>query len=161
MTAYPLESDIQNKIERAAAYIVETSARDTTSGNWITYAEDLPAEIISPDEYIRHYDAIVKTLHEYEAVADIETTPDGTVDIVMYLAYCPNYEPHGDELDEYPDGREILDALKSRAIHENAKDAPVSKTPTLAERLEEGRRRAAQHEKPINNHKISKQGEIE
>jgi len=81
---------------------------------------------------------------EYEAVADIEIEPDGAVDLVMYLAYCPNYEPWEEERDEYPEDREILDPLKSRTTSEKT-NSQESK-PTLMARLEENKQKVASQE---------------
>jgi hypothetical protein len=173
MTAYTDEKDIQSKLEKAAAFIIETSARETSSGNWITCAGEIPGEIISQGAYLRHFDEIVEILQEYEAVADIVTEPDGTVDMILYLAYCPNYEPHEAELDEYPDDREILDALKSRQTkacdtysqvgnrQENSRATAPKGRPSLSERLLENKQRASRQEKPDTTNKITKQGERE
>jgi len=126
-----IANDLRETLEKAAALIIETSVRETLSGNWITYADEIPNEIISPELYQKHINDIVMIMTEHDAVADIAVSPDGTVDMCLYLAYCPNYEHSEDEQDTKP---------------------------TLVERLEEGKRKAAQHEKPeiINNNR--KQG---
>jgi len=159
------DGDIQSKLEKAAAFIIETGARETTSGHYYIYAEEIPPEILTPEQYKQNLDGIIGILQEYEAIGDIEVMDDGTVDMIVYLEYCPNYEPDADEREEglYPDDREILDPLTTRRRPETLESAIVdtSAKPTLAERLEEGKRRAAQHEKPDNTNKITKQGERE
>ena len=100
-------------LEKAAAYILETSARETTSGNYITYANDLPADVISPELFAANIDTIAGILSEYGAVLDIEVS-DGAIDMIVGLAYCPNYEPFPEEDDEYPDDRETSDPLATR-----------------------------------------------
>jgi len=105
--------ETMDKLEKAAAYILETSARETISGHYVIYANDVPAEILTPELFATHIDAIVEILSEYGAVLDIEVI-DGAIDMVMGLAYCPNYEPFPEEVDEYPDDREIEDPLATR-----------------------------------------------
>ena len=155
------DGDMQSKLEKAAAFIVETGARETTTGHYYIYAEEIPAEILPPKQYKQNLDAMIGILQEYEAIGDIEIMDDGTVDMIVYLDYCPNYEPDADEREEglYPDDREILDPLTTRRKPEPPEPAPAKTT--LAERLEDGRRRAAQHEKSENTHKSTKQGERE
>jgi len=150
-----MTKDMKNTLENAAKYIIETSARETSTGNWITYPEDMPAGIISAELFSKHKDQIIDMMLEYEAVAEAVSGSDGCIDVIMYLDYCPNFEPHEDERDDYPDDREILDPLGSR--RESEKPEPAK--PTLAERLEEGKRRAALHEKPVNTEKTKIQGE--
>ena len=151
---------IKNQIESAARYIIETSARETSTGNWITYPEDIPASVISADLFNQHKEKIIDTMFEYEAVAEaVLGTDSACIDVIMYLAYCPNFVPDPEEMDDYPDDRDILDPLQSKREPEKTESAPARST--LSERLEEGKRRAAQHEKPENTHKLTKQGERE
>ena len=126
-----IANGISETLEKAAAFIIESSARETSSGNWITYADEIPNEIISPELYMKHINDVVEIMTEHDAVADVMVSPDGTVDMCLYLAYCPNYEPSDYEQDTKP---------------------------TLAKRLEEGKRRAAQHDKPENTNNNRKQG---
>ena len=160
MTVNLNDNDMRGKLENAAAYIVETSARETMSGNYITYPEEMPAEIIPPELYKRHIGDIVKIMRGYESVADVDVTADGTVDICLYLDYCPNYEPCVEECDEYPGDRKILDPMKLKTVLNETVAASSDKSGklSLTERIEEGKRRAAQHEKPENTQKIMKQG---
>lgn len=113
--------ELKNKLENAARYIIETSAQETTSGNYITYTGDIPEEIISPKLFSKHIQDIAGIVQEYEAVLDI-IVGDGSIDVVMGLDYCPNFEPDADERDEYPDDREILDPLKTRRTFESGKE---------------------------------------
>ena len=158
-----MTDDIKNQIENAARYIIETSARETSTGNWITYPDEIPASVISAELFSIFKRQIIGTMQEYEAVAEAYMNPDGSIDVMMYLGYCPNFEPDADERDDYPDDREILDPLTTWRRAEAHEPAPIdtSAKPTLAERLEEGKRRAAQHEKPDNTNKTTKQGERE
>jgi len=100
-------------LEKTVAYILETSARETTSGNYITYANDLPADVISPELFAANIDTIAGILSEYGAVLDIDVY-DGAIDMIVGLAYCPNYEPFPEEDDEFPDDRETSDPLATR-----------------------------------------------
>jgi len=53
------------EIENVAKYIIETGARETTSGNYIFYPEYIPVNIISVDNYKRNTERIVDILHMY------------------------------------------------------------------------------------------------
>jgi len=125
-----MTDDIKNKLEKAAEYIIETSSRETTSGNYFVYADDIPAEIIPANLYAKHLSDIVEILREYEAVAEVDVSPYDSLDIMIYLDYCPNFEPDGDERDDYPDDREILDPLTTRRVKDNYVLAAVSKEET-------------------------------
>lgn len=153
-----MTEDIKAKLEKAAEYIIETSARETTSGSYIMYPDDIPAEIIPPDLYIEHLGGIVKIMQEYEAVTDIEIHSGDALDFTVLLDYCPNFEPDADERDDYPDDREILDPLASRRVEEASLTLAEPK-PTLMERLEAGKRKAAEHHKPDNSTQKSKKRE--
>jgi len=50
-----IDNALKDKLEKVAEYIIEKSARETTSGNYITYAEEIPSELITLDEYMRHW----------------------------------------------------------------------------------------------------------
>jgi len=100
-------------LEKTAAYILETSARETTSGNYIIHANDLPAEVISPELFAANIDTLAGILSEYGAVLDIDVY-DGAIDMTVGLAYCPNYEPFPEEEEEFPDDRETSDPLATR-----------------------------------------------
>ena len=115
-------------LEKAAAHILETSARETMSGSYAMYADDIPADIISQTLFLKHIDTIAGILSEYGAVLDIDISPDDGIYMVLGLAYCPNYEPSPEEADEYPDDRQILNPLESRG--ENSLQA---ETPELSE----------------------------
>jgi len=114
------------QLEKAAAYILEKSARETLSGMYIISANDIPADILPPELFAKHIDAIVEILSEYGAVLDIAVTPDGAIDITLGLAYCPNYEPFPEEVEsgEYPDDREIEDPLATRGENILRNQAP-------------------------------------
>jgi len=154
-----MTEELKNMLENAARYIIETSARETSTGNWITYPEDMPAGVIPADLFLQHKEQIIEIMLEYDAVAEAEPGSDGSIDVIMYLGYCPNFVPDADERDEYPDDRAILDPLQSMRGPDEAESVPTR--PSLAERLEEGKRRAAEHTKPENTHKIYTQGERE
>ena len=126
-----ISKDLMETLVETAVYIIDISLREASSGNWIIYAEDIPTEIISPELYKNHINDIINIMLEHKAVADIVVSPDGTVDMCMYLAYCQSYEPFED--DHY---------IKS----------------TLADRLDEGKRRAAQNEQSENKNTNRKQG---
>ncbi len=133
------------KISKAAAYIVETSARETLYGNYITYPDSIPDDIMTESEFLKYKDRIADELYGYEAVAQVDIEDDGAIDVTMYLAYCPNYEPDRDERDEYPDDREILDALSSKIVPVPAPEKPTSpeRKPSLLEKLAQNKQKAA------------------
>ena len=141
-------ADNKDMIEKAAAYIIETGANSTESGDYIFYAEEMPEDIMPLESFRKNIVGIARAMQEYEAAADVEVTGDGEIGTVFYLDYCPNYVSYAGEAGDFLKGREILDALKSKRGPE--------KPPTLAERLNEGKRRAALHDKPENKHKLTK-----
>lgn len=108
------EKKLNTMLEKAAEYIIETSARETTTGSWITYADDIPSDILTPDLFDEHIDDIFALILNYESVSYAEINDDGYLDVVMFLAYCPNYEVMPGEEDEYPEDREILNPLEGR-----------------------------------------------
>jgi len=63
-------------LERAATYILETSVRESTTGNHVTFAESMPKGIILYELFERHMHDIADILLEYEAVAEITTKHD-------------------------------------------------------------------------------------
>jgi len=155
-----IDGELKSKLENAARYIIETSARETSSGNYITYIGDVPDDIISPTLFSKHINDIADIMQEYEAVLDIIVEPEGAIDVVMGLAYCPNFEPHPEEADEYPDGREILDPLKSRFTPETENPQSSDKKSSLMDKVEVGKQKAAQHAKPAKE-KTKKQEVLE
>ena len=155
-----MSKEINGKLERAAAFIIETGARETTTGHYYIYPDEIPEEIISPRLFRQYSNNVVDVLKQYEAIGDIEVMLDGTIDIIIYLDYCPNYEPDADEREDYPDDRAILDPLQSRRVNETTDGAlaePGSR-PTLAERLNEGKRKAAQQDSVDKAGKTKKRG---
>ena len=107
-----MDNSLETKLENAARYIIKKSAEETTSGNYITYSGDIPEDIISPELFSKHIQDIADIMQSYESVLDI-IVEDGSIDVIMGLAYCPNYEPWEEEKDDYPPDRKILDPLKS------------------------------------------------
>jgi len=109
-----MNKTVTERLEKAAAYIVEMSARETTTGNYITHPDNIPADILSPSLFSKHIDTIVYMVSDYGAVLDIEVTPDGAIDVIMGLGYCPNYAAMPGEEDAYPDDRQILNPLLTK-----------------------------------------------
>ncbi len=131
------------KIAKAAAYIVETSALGTEYGNYITYPRNIPKDIMTVDEFEKLKGKIVYEILGYESVAQADIDDDGSIDLTMYLAYCPNYIPHPEERGEYPDDREILDALQSKFQPEPEKPPLPERKPSLLGKLEQNKQKAA------------------
>ena len=104
------QNSLLARLEKAAIHIIETSARETQSGNYITDPGDVPADILSSDEYKENIHAIAEIMRNNEAVADVEVGDDGSIDAILYMDYCPNLELTHDESDDSPDGKEIVDA---------------------------------------------------
>jgi hypothetical protein len=145
------------KISRAAAYIVETSAFGTMYGNYITYPGDIPDDIMTADEFEKYRSRIADELLEYEAVAQVDLDDDGSIDVTMHLAYCPNYIPDIEERDQFPDDREILDALKSKVVHESKESQPERK-PSLLDKLELNKQRVAAQARNLDTGKHTPSG---
>ena len=137
-----MTDELRAKLVRTAEYIIEKSATETTSGNHVTYAHDIPADILSRELFWEHIEDIAEIMREYESVIDVDVSPYYSMDVGLYLDYCPNFEPEPDE--DISPVTEFLDPLKRKddIVHEDICTA----RPTLAERLEEGKRKAAQHE---------------
>jgi len=152
-------NDLTERLEKAAEIAVDMGARFTMSGNFVINESDIPPDILSQRAFKRHINEIAAIVSEYAAVADVEVTSDGILDLNFYLDYCPNYKPDADSRKDYPDDRKILDPLKTRrptaqnAVEITAK--PVK--PTLSERLKEGKRKAALQKKPESKQKLTKQ----
>ena len=125
-----MTDDIKANLEKAAEYIIATSARETTSGNYIIYPDDIPAEIISADLYEEHLSDIVEIMLEYDAVAEADIGADGSIDTLMFLNYCPNYIPLAEEEGEYPDDRIILDPLATKQGNDKHELTAVAKEET-------------------------------
>ena len=146
-----MTDELISKLEKAAKHIIVTSATETTSGNYVICPADIPADIISTNMYFEHVGSIEKIMHMYDSVADTEVSPDGSMDTVIHLAYCPNFEPQPEEEDEYPLDRMIhADPLMPMRTTKSIREVlgiPERK-PTLMERLEEGRRKAEQQHDP-------------
>lgn len=111
-----VDAALKEKLEKAAAYIIETSARETTTGHYLTYADDIPSDILAPELFENNKNAIIKLMEEYASLAEAEVCSDGAIDAIMYLDYCPNYESDPGEVEEglsydMPD-RDILDPLE-------------------------------------------------
>ena len=112
------------RLEKAAAYIIETSARETQTGSYLTYADDMPEDIISPKAFAEYIKDIEDIIAEYGAVLDVEISTDGTIDVNMFLAYCPNYVPLDEETGDFPEDRPIFDPLLTRDGTDIAAEAP-------------------------------------
>lgn len=108
------EKILETKLEKAAEYIVETSARETTTGSWTTHSGDIPSDILTQDLFDKHINDIFGLVINYGAVSYAEIGNDGCIDTVMFLAYCPNYEASPGEEDEYPEDRVILNPLETK-----------------------------------------------
>jgi len=148
-----MTDELRDKLIKTAEYIIDTCAWETTSGNYIIYPGEIPADIISTNLYLEHIDSIAVIMRQYISVADVEVGSDGCIDTIMYLAYCPNLDPDTEGLDEYPGERIILygdlfTKRSSRSIAEahDLEDIGIKKT-TLMERLEECKRRVERESK--------------
>ena len=131
-----MSDELKVKLKKAAEYIVETSARNTTSGTYTISALDIPAEIISPELYAEHISIIADIMVDYDAVVDVEITACDSIVTSIYLDYCPNFESSLGEQDDYPDDREILDpsSIKPKPEKPQAQPATIEKL-TLTQQL--------------------------
>lgn len=156
-----LTDELRSKLEKTAAFIIEKSANETESGNYIIGADDIPADVLSPELFEEHIEIIAGMMEEYAAVADVGFTSGGEIDVIIYSDYCPNYEPLPEEQDDFPPDRKILDPLKSKRVPEPEKpipEIPASK-PTLTERIAKNKEKAAAQGKPAP-HKPKKREEL-
>jgi hypothetical protein len=155
-------------LEKAAAFIVERSAGETTSGNYITYMGDLPADIISPGAFAENVEDIAAIVAEYEAVVDIEVTSDGAIDINMGLDYCPNFDATLEADGDYPDDRIIKDPLLTRAkgrqsppmVNITGRDAEEEK-PSVLKQIRDAQNAPQPHRKPKEPGQNKKKNDIE
>jgi hypothetical protein len=163
--------ELKDKLVKAAEYIIETSARETTTGNYVIESIDIPPDIISLELFSEHIQTIAEIMREYESVAIVDVSPYDSLDTAIYLDYCPNFKPEADQLEDYPPGRETLDPLGSKRKIDGVPISEITANnrqpvaiavihkakPTLMQRLEDGKRKAAGHEKPDkpqkSNHK--------
>jgi len=142
--------NLTGKLEKAAEYIIQTSANETLSGNYYFYPEDMPKEILPPRQFAQYKSSIMDIMREYEAVAEVELGDHGCIDVLMYLDYCPNYERDKEEEanGEYPPDRIILDPLNTRQHPIREENRDDKGKPTLMERLAENKTKAASQGQP-------------
>ena len=136
-----MEDEIKTKLVKAAEFIIETCARETTNGNYHVGVDKIPAEILSPELFVMHKEDIVKIMQEHEYVAEVEISRDGEIDAIIWLNYCPNIEPDGDEWDE-EDGMsnkdriaKVIDEYIRRYFGDSEADDPSWNIELLAEHL--------------------------
>jgi len=130
------EDDLPARLEKAAAHIIETSSQETSGGNWITHPGDVPADILSPDEYMANIQAIADIMLGYEAVAEaVVDASDGSIDTMMYLDYCPNIDDSEiEEVYDNPANRKVVDPLTTK---------PDSPKPSILGQLAAAQKEAA------------------
>lgn len=133
-------------LNQVADNIIETGRHETTSGNYFVNLEEASDGVLDHGKVECFKNEIVELLHGSDAVSDAELTGDGQVDVNFYLAYCPNYEPVQDEIDEHgedwpqqeplellPTRSSLLDRLRENVEsveqnHENTESVPKRKT---------------------------------
>jgi hypothetical protein len=91
-----IQNDAAAKLEKAAAYIVKKCADETASGTYFVHSDDIPDDILTPELFTAHINRIAEMMKAHESVAEADVE-DGTISVVMYLDYCPNYEPAPEE----------------------------------------------------------------
>jgi len=156
-----MTDELKERLEKVAEFIIEASARETTSGNYITYVEDIPDTLLSSELFSKHTKDIAEIMMGYEAVADIHISDDAALDVCMYLDYCPNFEPLAEEVDDYPEDREILDPLSTKHVAETSfSSTQVNESLTLMERLNKGKLQASEHVSPDKGDKSKYSQEV-
>ena len=102
----------KEKFNVAVRYIVKRIAEETTSGTYYVHDDDFPADVLEPELFTEHIRTVAEMMRDYDSVAEADLG-DGTISVVMYLGYCPSYEPTPEEVTsgEYPNDRMILDPL--------------------------------------------------
>jgi hypothetical protein len=143
-----MTDELRVKLEKAAEHIITTSAKETATGTYYFHPEEIPADIISEDLFIKYQETIMEIMFKYDSVADVEIDPDGTMNTMMFTDYCPNYLPHPEEADEYLPDREIFDPIASRHKSKNDQTLPLPVKLTLGARLEAAKIKAAQQDIP-------------
>lgn len=131
----PVGDELKSILGKIAEYLIETEAQVTSSGNFIIYPNDFKTDFIAPEFFSEHIHTIAEMMLEYSAVAEADVLPDGSLDVLMYLAYCPNFEPDPVEADEYPPDREILDPLTTKRVPESEHQHNPAVKRTLAKNL--------------------------
>lgn len=88
--------ELNEVVNNVANYIVKEAAEKTSSGNWILEYDDV-AHLISEEDYLQYFDLIENEVSSRGEVLDLDTS-DKSFDLIIGLAYCPNYEwCEGDE----------------------------------------------------------------
>lgn len=79
-------------IIKASNYIIRESCNNTSSGNWITYANEVAFAIgIDESEIVKFNKDIMKEMWKNNEVLDVYFEHGG-FDVMCALAYCPKYE---------------------------------------------------------------------
>ena len=94
--------NLHDKLIKAAEYVIESSARETTSGVMYTHPSNIPVEIMTLDEFTSHVEEVANIISSYKSVLDVDYDDEGIIDVAMGSDYCPLYETicGEDELDE-------------------------------------------------------------
>lgn len=106
-----IDDELQKKLESVAAFIIEDGTGQTTSGAYTTRTVNIPADLLSPEMVEKYKDEIAGIIETYDAVSDVLVDEDGDFDVNYYLDYCPYYDPHEHEKEDFPPHREILNPL--------------------------------------------------
>lgn len=79
-------------IVKASNYIVRESCKNTSNGNWITYADEV-ASVVGVDEceIVKFNRDIMEEMWKRNEVLDVYFEHGG-FDVMCALAYCPEYE---------------------------------------------------------------------
>lgn len=89
-------TELNEVVNNVANYIVKEAAERTSSGNRILEYDDV-AHLISEEDYLQYFDFIENEVLSRVEVLDLDTS-NKSFDLIIGLAYCPNYEwCEGDE----------------------------------------------------------------
>lgn len=87
----------RSDIIKTSNYIVRESCENTSTGNWIIYADEIASALgVTEEDIIRFQEEIMDEMWKRDEVLDACFDNNG-FDMICALAYCPQYEWCDDE----------------------------------------------------------------
>ena len=66
---------------------------ETESGTIYIHEDDIPLDIMPEGMFKDYTEALVEIIQSFEVVAEADIEDDGSILIVFFSDYCPNYMP--------------------------------------------------------------------
>ena len=131
-------TELYDTITKVVNCMVKEAAENTSSSNWIMGHDDV-SHLISKEDYDLYKNLIVHEMSRREELLDIQVDNDGNIDVIVGLAYCPNYEPTREEEEQgLKYGYEkvtqlstLTELLKNNKIQEVSIEKPKSLAETI------------------------------